>query len=250
MIVRGTALVTGAASGIGAAIARRFREGGYKVAYFDVNGDAAEKTAAQAESSQGSIVIQGDASEEPAVKLAIERTEAELGSLDVLVNNVGMEINGTVIEQSGDEWDRHMDVNLRSAFLFAKYALPGMEAAGRGVILNIASVHSFVSWPRCAAYDATKAGLLGLTRALAIDHGKRNIRVNAIAPGYIATPLLEKWFASGAANEIDVLKFHPLGRIGKPEDVAEAAFFLASDAAAFITGTCLTVDGGLTAAGQ
>ena len=119
-----------------------------------------------------------------------------------------------------------------------------------GAIVNIASVHSFVSWPRCAAYDATKAGLLGLTRAMALDHGKDGIRVNAVAPGYIRTPLLENWFASGAAAEEEVLKFHPLGRIGSPSDVAEAVVFLASERASFITGTCLTVDGGITAVGR
>lgn len=237
-------LVTGAASGIGAAIASRFLRQGSRVASFDLAGsDETSKL-------ERSLSLRGDAASEADIRQAIERTVEEFGRLDVLVNNVGIETNGTAVEQSAAEWDRHFDVNLRSAFLFSKYAIPLIELQGSGSIVNIASVHSFVSWPRCVAYDATKAGLLGLTRALALDHGRKGIRVNAVAPGYIKTPLLDRWFSSGAATEQDVLAFHPLGRIGSPADVAEAVAFLVSDQASFITGICLTVDGGLTAAGR
>ena len=237
-------LVTGAAQGIGAAIAAQFLTEGLRVASFDLVERDKEGDGARV------LILRGDAAIEDDARQAVESTIQTFGRLDVLVNNVGIEVNGTVVDQSADEWDRHVAVNLRSAFLFSKYAIPFMERSCGGSIINIASVHSFVSWPRCAAYDATKAGLLGLTRAMALDHGKAGIRVNAVAPGYIRTPLLEKWFAAGAAVEDEVLLFHPLGRIGTPSDVAEAVAFLASDRASFITGTCLTVDGGITAVGR
>lgn len=245
-----TVLVTGAASGIGAAIAERFLSAGDSVAYFDLDGEAARETASAVRSNAKSIVIQGDAAREQDVRTAILRTVAELGCIDIVINNVGIEINGTVIEQEAGEWDRQIDVNLKSAFLFSKFAIPELEKRGGGSIINIASVHSYLSWPRCPAYDTTKAALLGLTRALSVDHGRVGIRVNAIAPGYILTPLLECWFASGAGVESEAVKVHPLGRLGKPSDVAHAAYFLASPEASFITGTCLIVDGGLTALGH
>ena len=244
-----TALVTGAASGIGAAIAERFLMAGFRVALFDINGEAARITAHRITSDEPRIVIEGDVSDELQVRKAISRTVLDLGSLDVLINNAGIEINGSVVNQSSRDWDRQIGVNLRSVFLFSKYAIPEMQDHG-GSIINISSVHSLMSWPNCPAYDATKAGIIGITRAMAVDHGRDGIRVNAICPGYIETPLLAQWFASGAANKEDVLKSHPLGRIGTPNDVAEAALFLASEAASFISGISLIVDGALTALGH
>lgn len=245
-----TALVTGAGSGIGAAIATRFRQAGYHVTLFDISAAAAKRVASRIPDNGGTLVIEGDVADESQVQAAVQQTVAEFGSLDVLVNNAGIEINGTVVEQPSGDWDRQIAVNLRSVYLLSKYAIPQMAARGSGSIINIASVHAAMSWPRCPAYDATKAGIIGITRAMAVDHGRDGIRVNAICPGYIETPLLAQWFASGAANRDEVLKSHPLGRIGTPDDVADAALFLASDAAAFISGTCLTVDGALTALGH
>jgi len=244
-----TVLVTGAASGIGAAVAERFLSGGYQVAFFDIDGDAARATASRISSSARRQVLEGDVSNEQHVKEAVTRTVNELGSLDVLVNNAGIEIHGTVVDLSTEQRERQLAVNLRGVFLFSKYAIPEMRHRG-GSIINISSVHALVSWPRCAAYDATKSALIGLTRAMAVDHGKDGIRVNAICPGYIETRLLEQWFAQGMASKQEVLKFHPLGRIGKPSDIAEVVFFLASDAASFISGTHITVDGALTALGH
>ena len=148
---------------------------------------------------------------------------------------------------SSDEWDRQLAVNLKGAYLFSKYAIPQMLRGG--AIINISSAHALVSWARCPAYDASKTGLLGLTRAMAIDHGPQGIRVNAICPGYIETPMLDKAFAAGEADREAIMKFHPLGRIGKPADVADAALFLASEGASFISGATLAVDGCLTAQG-
>lgn len=250
MALRRTVIVTGAASGIGAAIARRFLAEGDSVVLFDINADGARGVAEGTGRAANALVVQGDAGAESSVREALAKTEEKFGAAAVVVNNVGIEFNATVEEQSREEWDRHIAVNLTSVFLFSKYCIPGMRANGGGAIINISSVHAFVSWPRCAAYDATKAGLLGVTRALAIDHGHEGIRVNAICPGYIRTPLLERWFAAIEDGEREVARAHPLRRIGEPADIANAVFFLASEQASFITGAVLTVDGGMSAAGR
>lgn len=242
-----TALITGAGSGIGATIAERFARAGYRVALFDINENTAVEVAGRMERPEETIAFGGDVANEADVREAVRRTVQKFGSLDVLVNNAGIEIYGTVVELTPEQWDRQMAVNLRGAYLFSKYAIPEMRRGG--AIVHISSAHAHVSWPRCPAYDATKAGVIGLTRAMAIDHGRQGIRVNAICPGYISTPMLEKAFALGECDREAVLKFHPLGRIGTPMDVAEATLFLASEAASFISGTVLNVDGCLTAQG-
>ena len=173
-------------------------------------------------------------------------------SLDVVINNAGIETGGNTIHLPVSDWDRLISVNLRGAFLFAKHSIPLMQGKG-GAIVNISSVHAFVSYPEDAAYDASKAGLIGLTRSLALDYGKDAVRVNAICPGYIETPLLHKWLdalPNPGETMKQVLKCHPVGRIGTPRDIAQAALFLASDAASFITGTYLVVDGGMTVGGH
>ena len=245
-------LVTGGAAGIGAGIARRFAEAGYRIAVFDIDGNGARNMADELSKRVQAIGIEGDVSDEEQVQAAVRRTVHELGSLDVLVNNAGVEINGSVSELTSRQWDRQLSVNLRGTFLMSKYAIDKMTGGG-GAIINIASVHAFLSWPACAAYDTTKSGLLGLTRAMALDHGAAGIRVNAICPGYIDTPLMDRWLETvpdREQTEREVLSFHPLGRIGTPRDIAEAALFLASDAAAFISGTSLVVDGAMSAAGH
>lgn len=246
----GAVLVTGAGSGIGAAIAKRFLSDGYSVALFDLDAPAARAVLQSVGLTARGVVIEGDVSDESCVCRAVEAVEAKFRFVQVLVNNAGIELNGAVVDQSREEWDRQMAVNLTAAFLLAKYCIPGMRARGGGSIVNVSSVHAFTSWPRCAAYDATKAGLLGITRALAVDHGPDGIRVNAVCPGYIRTPLLDRWLTSKSNGERETARFHPIGRLGQPEDIANAVFFLASDEASFITGTTLTVDGGLTAAGH
>ncbi len=250
MADKGTVIVTGAASGIGAAIAARFLAERFSVVLFDLNSEGAREVAVQSRNAANALVVHGDAGDEGSVRQAVAEAEKRFGAIRVLVNNVGIELNATVVDQSREDWDRQLSVNLTSVFLFAKYCIPGMRASGGGSIINISSIHAFVSWPRCAAYDASKAGLLGVTRALAIDHGPDGIRVNAICPGYTRTPLLERWFAATESGEQGVAKAHPLRRIGEPVDVANAVFFLASDQASFITGTVLTVDGGISATGQ
>jgi NAD(P)-dependent dehydrogenase (short-subunit alcohol dehydrogenase family) len=246
------ALVTGAAMGIGAGIAQRFSEAGATVVIFDINSERAVASA-KALAPGRAKVITGDVSCETDVRSAIEQTISEFGSLDILVNNAGIEVPGQIVDLTSADWDRQLGVNLKGAFFFLKYAIPHMRARKRGAIINISSVHAFVSYAGSAAYDASKAGMIGLTRALALDHGRDGIRANAICPGYIDTSLHQAWLATVPDPEAvmrQVLSFHPLGRIGTPQDVAEAALFLASDAASFISGTYLVVDGGMTASGH
>lgn len=248
---RKVAIVTGAASGIGAAIAERFAESGIAVAIFDINGDGARAVAQKLGAITNTIAIEGDASNEEHVRSAVDETVRELGTPDFLINNAGIEVNGSVTDLSSSQWDRQIAVNLRSVFLFSKYTIPKMVRGG--AIVNISSVHALVSWPGCAAYDASKAAMIGLTRAMALDHGHQQIRVNAICPGYIETPLWDQWLAQLSDPEAtmrEVLKAHPLGRTGKPKDVAEAALFLVSEGASFISGTYLVVDGAMTAGGH
>jgi NAD(P)-dependent dehydrogenase (short-subunit alcohol dehydrogenase family) len=244
-------LVTGGASGIGAGIAERFSEAGYAVAIFDRNATGADETARRLQGAGTAISIHGDVNEPGDAERAVAQTIQAFGSLDVLVNNAGIEIPGTVASLAVEHWDRLLGVNLRGAFLFSKYAVPRMKRGG--AVVNISSVHAFAAYAESAAYDASKAGLLGLTRAMALDHGPSGIRVNAVCPGYIQTPLLETWLQGVPDREAtmsEVLRAHPLGRIGAPRDVAEAALFLSSDAASFITGTYLIVDGAMTLAGK
>jgi len=244
-------LVTGGASGIGAGIAERFSEAGYAVAIFDRNTNGADEIARRLKMAGTAISIHGDVNEPGDAERAVAQTIQAFGSLDVLVNNAGIEIPGTVASLAVEHWDRLLGVNLRGTFLFAKYAIPRMKRGSS--IVNISSVHAFAAYAESAAYDASKAGLLGLTRAMALDHGPSGIRINAVCPGYIQTPLLETWLQGVPDREAtmsEVLRAHPLGRIGTPRDVAEAVLFLSSDAASFVTGTYLIVDGAMTLAGK
>lgn len=246
------ALITGAASGIGAGIAELFAESGYAVAAVDIDAEGAKRMARKLSAHARAIAIPADIGVEDQAQAAVAAVIREFGTLSVLVNNAGIEVSGAVTDLDVTQWDRQIAVNLRGAFLMSRYSIPAMRERGSSIV-HISSVHAFVSWAGSAAYDATKAGLLGLTRAMAIDHGPEGIRVNAICPGYIDTPLMRKWLDSVSDREAtmsQVLGVHPVGRIGTPRDVAQAALFLASDAASFISGTCLVVDGGMSAQGH
>lgn len=246
------ALITGAAGGIGAGIAERFSQAGAAVVIFDVNAERARQMEEKVRRTGRALAIRGDVSSEDDVRRAVERTLSEFGALDVLINNAGIEVAGPLVEMSSSAWDRQLGVNLKGAFLCAKHAIPHMRGRG-GAIVNISSVHAFVSYEGNAAYDASKAGMIGLTRALALEHGRDGIRVNAICPGYIDTPMMDEWLGSQPDPEAtlrQVLSIHPIGRMGTPGDIAEAALFLASDSASFISGTYLVVDGAMTAAGH
>lgn len=252
MAERRVVLVTGAASGIGAGIAEYFAKSGYAVAAVDIDAEGAGRMVMKLKSSGPAIAVTADIAAEDQAQSAVQAVVREFGYISVLINNAGIEVSGSVTDLDAGQWDRQIAVNLRGAFLMSRHAIPTMRKRG-GVILHISSVHACVSWAGSAAYDATKAGLIGLTRAMAIDHGPEGIRVNAICPGYIDTPLMETWLESvpdRKATMRQVLSAHPVGRIGTPRDVAQAALFLASDEASFISGTFLVVDGAMTAQGH
>jgi NAD(P)-dependent dehydrogenase (short-subunit alcohol dehydrogenase family) len=246
-----SALITGGGSGIGTGIAERFARGGYAISVFDINGARATAVSDRLNEAGSAIALQGDVADPSDAARAVDATLDAFGSLDVLVNNAGIEIAGSVATLELQQWDRLIAVNLRGAYLFSKCAIPKMKWGSS--IIHISSVHAFASYRDCAAYDASKAALIGLTRAMALDHGADGIRVNAVCPGYIDTPLMEQWLKTVEDREAavrEVLKWHPLGRIGTPADVAEAVYFLASESAEFISGTSLVVDGAMIASGK
>lgn len=245
------AIVTGAGKGIGQGIARVFVKYGAKVVVADWDEAAGAQTAEELRQAGGdAIFVKCDVSNEEQVKALIQATLDRYGRIDILVNNAGIGVYTPVLETSLEQWNRCLAVNLTGVFLCSKYALPHIKAAGGGAIVNIASVHSYQNVGGTAPYAASKGGVVALTRVMAIDHGRDNIRVNAICPGWIDTPLIRGIFAS-APDPVEarraVERRQILGRLGTPEEVGEAAAFLASDEASYITGASLMVDNGMTA---
>jgi len=228
------AVVTGAGSGIGAACATRLAADGAVVATLDIAGDVDHRV---------------DVRDEPAVAEVFAAVVAEHGRLDVLVNAAGVAGGGPVHLLDADEWDRVMDINLKGTFIVDKYAAVHMLEQGSGSIINIASIEGLEGTEGGTVYNASKGGVVILTKSMAIDYGRRGVRVNCICPGGITTPLLEDIInAEGMEMYRDTLTDrHVLGRLGAPEEIAAAASFLASDDASFVTGHALVVDGGFTA---
>lgn len=242
------ALVTGGASGIGAATARRFAAEGAMVALLDLDRAGGEAGALAIDQAGGrAVFISGDVARGGDCRAAVERTVAAYGRLDILFNNAGIIRRASVVDTSEEEWDRVMAVNVRSVFLMSKYAIPVMAAAGGGVIINVASGWGLVGGPQAAAYCASKGAVVQLTRAMAIDHGGQNIRVNCICPGDTDTAML-RGEAAQLGQPVDRFLAEaadrPLRRLGRPEDIAQAALYLAGETSAFVTGTALVVDGG------
>ena len=238
------ALVTGAASGIGEGTALLLAREGAAVAVVDVDVEGGKRTTATIVREGGkAIFIRADVGKTAQVKRMIERTASAFGRLDIIHNNAIWFRNGKATELDEKDWDRTLDVGLKTVFLSAKYGVPVMRETGGGSIVNTASVHSLVSFEEHTAYDAAKAGLLGLTRVLALDFGP-DIRVNSVLPGAVLTPL---WKGISKADRRRFADMVPAKRLGTPEDIASAVLFLASEEASFITGTSLVVDGGLIA---
>jgi len=243
------ALITGAASGIGAACALRFAQEGARIAGFDLN--KPEDTAWNPVSAiaPDSLFLNGDVRDEENVAAAVSTVVQAFGSLDIVVNSAGIAGGGPVHAVETLDWDRIIDVNLKGTFLFCKHAARRMLQQGSGSIVNVASVEGLEGSEGGSAYNASKGGVVLLTRNLAMDYGRRGIRANAICPGFIQTPLLESVFEPELMHEPmqRIIEAHQLGRLGKPEEVAAAAAFLASDDASFVTGHPNAVAGGLPA---
>jgi len=243
------AIITGAGSGLGRASAIMFVKEGAKVVVADINDDSGKETVATIKSSGGeAIFIHTDVSKASDVENLIKTTEDKFGKIDILFNNAGIPHGPTPIEDLPESlWDRVFSVNLKSIFLGAKYAAPVMKKAGKGVIINLASISGIRPRPRSAAYTTSKAAAIHLTKTLAAELASSNIRVNAINPVAIDTPLLDGLIGDGVdVNEAKkaLIGSVPLGRLPTPEDIAYAALYLASDESSSVTGSSIDVDGG------
>ncbi len=244
MLNNKTALITGGAKGIGGACSRVFYRENARVAILDL--DPLGQHLAD-ELGERALFIQCNVSKEAQVKTAIEKVVEHFGDIDILVNNAGIQRYSTVTETSEEEWDLVMDVNLKSAFLCAKHALPLMQKRGSGTIINVSSVQAFISQQNVAPYTTSKTALLGLTRSIAVDYAPQ-IRCVAVCPGTIDTPMLRDAIQLSPDPEAvfqECVDMHLVKRIGSPEEVGELCAFLASDKAPFITGQAIRIDGGL-----
>ncbi len=245
------ALITGGTSGIGAATALLFAKEGAKIAITGRNEKRGHAVTVEILEAGGeAIFLRTDVRKTDECRRAVEETIRAFGSLDILFNNAGVFYPHTTLECSEEEWDLQIDINLKGTFLMSKFALPGMIERRRGVIINNSSGWGIVGGDAAIAYCASKGGVVLLTKAMAIDHGRQGIRVNCICPGDVDTPMLpedagmrgQKWedYLAGCGNR-------PLGRIGTVDEIAKAVLFLASDDSSFMTGAALVVDGGGTA---
>lgn len=244
-------IVTGTGSGIGKAIAQRFAEEGAKVLCVDINGETATATAEEIQAAGGTAeALAADISQLDQIRAYADRCLALYGRIDVLVNNAGVNLPGLLHEMSEEDIDRTLNVNLRGSIYSSRTIIPHMLAQGGGSIVNISSINGMVTEPYLTVYAASKGGIVMLTKGIAIDYAKQNIRCNCICPGWVDTPInyahaemlggLEKVYA-----EMDQIQ--PIGRPGEPREIAHVALFLASDEASFMTGSIVTADGGFTA---
>jgi NAD(P)-dependent dehydrogenase (short-subunit alcohol dehydrogenase family) len=238
------AVVTGAGGGIGRAAAVRFAREGATVFAVDISVESVQETAALSDAIEPLVV---DVSSGTSVSAMIETVLEKHGQLDVLFSNAGIMRDGNVINLSENDWDAMFDVNVKGAFLCGKYGIPAMRDSGGGSFIITASANSFYAESDIAGYCATKGAAMQLTRAMAIDHGADRVRVNCICPGWIDTRMAAPYLDENPEGRAFAGKIAPAGRIGRPEDVAEVALFLASDEAAFVTGSAYNVDGGWTA---
>jgi NAD(P)-dependent dehydrogenase (short-subunit alcohol dehydrogenase family) len=247
------ALISGAGSGIGRAAAQQFAAEGAKVAVLDLNADAAKETADIVASTGGTaIAVIANVSVAAEVNAAVEEAVAQLGAINVLYNNAGVDSSGSIDVAEESDWDRCFNVNAKGTYLMSRAVIPHMEATGGGSIVNQGSVAALVAVPNFAAYCAAKGAVVSLTRSMAIDCAPKGIRVNAICPGTVFTPLMEPMLRARGGGDLQAglaktIAKYPIGRLGSPEDIAAVALFLSSDDSGFMTGSIVTADGGLTA---
>ena len=245
------ALITGGNSGIGAATARLFASEGASVVIVGRSEARGNRILAEIQAAGGKALwIACDVRNAAEVRRAVEWTQREFGRLDILFNNAGIILRKNVLDMSEGEWDNNLDTNLKSAFLFAKYVLPSMIAQRSGVIINNGSGWGLKGGANAASYCASKAGLVNLTRAMALDHSAQGIRINCICPGDVDTPMLDDeahQLQQARAAIVADGALRPMGRIGTAEEVARSVLFLASDDSSYMTGAVLIVDGGGTA---
>ncbi|MFV0300077.1 MAG: SDR family oxidoreductase [Paracoccus sp. (in: a-proteobacteria)] len=244
--------ITGAAQGIGAAIARAFRAEGAELFLLDLDGDLLAETVDAIAATPGGAILQARADIADGAQVAKVFAQAADNAgraLDGLVNNAGVNVFHKPLETPDSEWRRNFAINLDGAWACARAVLPGMIARRHGVILNIASTHSFTIIPGTFPYPVAKHALMGLTKSLALEHAAEGVRVNAIAPGYVMTQKNIDWWNSHPdpkAARAETMALHPQGRIATPDEIAAAAVFMISDECPFMTATCLTIDGGLS----
>ena len=246
------ALVTGGASGIGYAIVERFLKEGAAVAFCDIAADATRRANEALSAGGGRVVgFVANVSKSGDCKKAVEDSVRFLGGLDILVNNAGIDVKGTVVEISEEDWERQIAVNLGGVYRMSKYALPQIIKAGGGAVVNIGSIAGFLGYTGLAAYGASKGAVVQLTRNMAADFARYNVRVNSVNPGVVDTPLLEHACKAAAGPEGDwqavkqaYLSGQLLPRAAQPSEIAAAVLYLASDEASFVTGSALMVDGG------
>jgi len=245
------ALITGAASGIGRSLAKTYSDSGASVGIIDINEEGGIATKNEILEDGGeAIFLKADVSSKSDVKAAVDAVVKEYGRIDILVNNAALATRGTVASLSVTEWNKHINVNLNGIYLCSHFVLPIMIEQESGVILNIGSVASLVGVEGFAAYVTSKTGILGITRAMALDHSSQGIRVNCVCPSGIKTPLMDWQFQTSSNPEIEkkrVIEMHPSGRMADPEELASFLVYLASDQADYITGAIYTFDGGYTA---
>ena len=246
------ALVTGGSSGIGRATCLAFAREGAKVVVADVNPRGGQETVSMVKEAGGeAIYVQADVSRAADVEAMVNRAVQAYGRLDCAHNNAGVSGGGRrapMHEYSEEDWDRIIGINLKGVWLCMKYEVPQMLRQGGGAIVNTASIMGLVgSWSRNIAYNASKHGVVGLTKTAALEYAQSGIRINAVCPGYIRTPILDPLLSSNPEIEGQIIARHPIGRLGRPEEIAEAVVWLCSDAASFVTGHTMTVDGGYVA---
>ncbi len=244
------ALVTGGASGIGEATAARFAAESAAVAVADLDGAGAENGARRIRDKGGNAIgLAADVGDDTSVSAMVTRAWDALDGLDILVNNAAVPMVGTVETLAPDDWDRVLDIDLKSIYRASRAIWPRFRAAGGGAILNTASVAGIIGMAGQHGYSAAKAGVVALTKCLALDGAAHGIRVNCICPGFVETPMAVAFIEAQdapAASRAAIEAAHPLGRMGKPDEIAAGFVYLASDEARWITGTALVIDGGLT----